>query len=116
VQKGSSLLRPLAALDLPPTRPLVAGDTLNDLSMFDIGLGRVAVRTAKPRSTPPSPATPTPISARCRAQPGCSMPCENLINRRASIASSLVLVYHRQPYEEHVIACVSRLPGGDRSS
>lgn len=43
VQKGPTLLRTLHALDLPRHRTLVAGDTLNDLSMFDTGLAGVAV-------------------------------------------------------------------------
>ena len=43
VQKGPTLLRTLQALNLPAHRTLVAGDTLNDLSMFDTGLAGVAV-------------------------------------------------------------------------
>ena len=43
VQKGPTLLRTLQALNLPAHRTLVAGDTLNDLSMFDTGLTGVAV-------------------------------------------------------------------------
>ena len=43
VQKGPTLLRTLAALGLPAERTLVAGDTLNDLSMFRTGLAGVAV-------------------------------------------------------------------------
>jgi hydroxymethylpyrimidine pyrophosphatase-like HAD family hydrolase len=43
VHKGSTLLRTLAALGLPEHRTLVAGDTLNDLSMFQTGLTGVAV-------------------------------------------------------------------------
>ncbi|WP_031406713.1 HAD family hydrolase [Thiomonas sp. FB-Cd] len=43
VQKGPTLLRTLLALGLPSHRTLVAGDTLNDLSMFDTGLAGVAV-------------------------------------------------------------------------
>ncbi len=43
VQKGPTLLRTLMALGLPAQRTLVAGDTLNDLSMFDTGLAGVAV-------------------------------------------------------------------------
>jgi HAD superfamily hydrolase (TIGR01484 family) len=38
VSKGPSLLRLLDHLDLPHDRVLVAGDTLNDLSMFQTGL------------------------------------------------------------------------------
>ncbi|MGE0071969.1 MAG: HAD family hydrolase [Thiomonas sp.] len=48
VQKGSTLLRTLAALGLPEHRTLVAGDTLNDLSMFQTGLTGVAVRNCEP--------------------------------------------------------------------
>lgn len=43
VQKGPTLLRTLQALNLSAHRTLVAGDTLNDLSMFDTGLAGVAV-------------------------------------------------------------------------
>lgn len=43
VQKGPTLLRTLDALNLPAQRTLVAGDTLNDLSMFDTQLAGVAV-------------------------------------------------------------------------
>ena len=43
VQKGPTLLRTLTALGLPTQRTLVAGDTLNDLSMFETGLAGVAV-------------------------------------------------------------------------
>lgn len=38
ISKGPSLLRLLAELKLPRERVLVAGDTLNDLSMFETGL------------------------------------------------------------------------------
>ena len=48
VQKGPTLLRTLAALGLSPQRTLVAGDTLNDLSMFDTGLCGVAVGNREP--------------------------------------------------------------------
>ena len=48
VQKGPTLLRTLAALALPAHRTLVAGDTLNDLSMFDTGLTGVAVGNREP--------------------------------------------------------------------
>jgi hydroxymethylpyrimidine pyrophosphatase-like HAD family hydrolase len=48
VQKGPTLLRTLQALDLPADRTLVAGDTLNDLSMFDTGLAGVAVGNREP--------------------------------------------------------------------
>lgn len=48
VQKGPTLLRTLQALGLPPERTLVAGDTLNDLSLFQTGLAGVAVANREP--------------------------------------------------------------------
>ena len=48
VQKGPTLLRTLQALNLPPERTLVAGDTLNDLSLFQTGLAGVAVANREP--------------------------------------------------------------------
>ncbi|MBX3633595.1 MAG: HAD hydrolase family protein [Simplicispira sp.] len=48
VQKGPTLLRTLAALNLPPERTLVAGDTLNDLSLFQTGLQGVIVANREP--------------------------------------------------------------------
>ncbi|PKP64360.1 MAG: alpha,alpha-trehalose-phosphate synthase [Alphaproteobacteria bacterium HGW-Alphaproteobacteria-8] len=43
VSKGPSLKRLVAHLGLAPQRVLAAGDTLNDLSMFDAGVPAVAV-------------------------------------------------------------------------
>lgn len=48
VQKGPTLLRTLRALGLSAQRTLVAGDTLNDLSMFRTGLNGVAVANREP--------------------------------------------------------------------
>lgn len=48
VAKGPSLLRLIDALDLPDDRVLVAGDTLNDLSLFHTGLRGVAVGNSEP--------------------------------------------------------------------
>jgi len=49
VRKGPTLLRFLEALDLPAERTLVAGDTLNDLSLFETGLDGVAVGNSEPK-------------------------------------------------------------------
>lgn len=43
VQKGPTLLRLIESLNLATERVLVAGDTLNDLSLFETGLKGVAV-------------------------------------------------------------------------
>lgn len=48
VSKGPSLLRLLAHLGVRNDRVLVAGDTLNDLSMLDLGLPAVAVGGSEP--------------------------------------------------------------------
>ena len=48
VQKGPTLLRTLDALGLPQQRTLVAGDTLNDLSLFQTGLQGVIVANREP--------------------------------------------------------------------
>lgn len=47
VSKGPSLLRLLDHLSLPAERVLVAGDTLNDLSMFETGLHGAVVGGAE---------------------------------------------------------------------
>lgn len=48
VSKGPSLLRLLAHLNIDNARTLVAGDTLNDLSMLELGLPAVAVGGSEP--------------------------------------------------------------------
>ncbi len=48
VQKGPTLLRTIDALGLPRERVLVAGDTLNDLSLFQTGLQGVVVANREP--------------------------------------------------------------------
>ena len=49
VAKGPTLLRTVAALGLPQDRVLVAGDTLNDLSLFETQLKGVAVGNSEPK-------------------------------------------------------------------
>ncbi|MGB3408171.1 MAG: HAD-IIB family hydrolase [Jannaschia sp.] len=48
VSKGPSLLRLLTHLDIDSRRVLVAGDTMNDLSMLKMGLSAVAVGGSEP--------------------------------------------------------------------
>ncbi len=48
VSKGPSLLRLLEHLGIDSRRTLVAGDTLNDLSMLELGLPAVAVGGSEP--------------------------------------------------------------------
>lgn len=48
VSKGPSLVRLLEQLNIPPERVLVAGDTLNDLTMFQTGLRGAVVGASEP--------------------------------------------------------------------
>jgi HAD superfamily hydrolase (TIGR01484 family) len=48
IAKGPTLMRLVDAFDLPDDRVLVAGDTLNDLSLFHTGLRGVAVGNSEP--------------------------------------------------------------------
>ncbi|WP_340118529.1 HAD family hydrolase [Pelagibius sp. 7325] len=48
VAKGPTLLRLIDHLGIAPGRVLVAGDTLNDLSLFETGLTGVAVGNSEP--------------------------------------------------------------------
>lgn len=48
VQKGPTLLKTLQVLGLPQHRTLVAGDTLNDLSLYQTGLRGVVVANREP--------------------------------------------------------------------
>ncbi|WP_299629343.1 HAD family hydrolase [uncultured Tateyamaria sp.] len=48
VSKGPSLMRLLAHLSIDHKRTLVAGDTMNDLSMLNLGLPAVAVGGSEP--------------------------------------------------------------------
>lgn len=48
IAKGPTLLHLIDHLDLPSERVLVAGDTLNDLSLFETGLKGVAVGNSEP--------------------------------------------------------------------
>jgi hypothetical protein len=108
VSKGPSLLRLLTHLGVANERCLVAGDTLNDLSMLSLGLPAVAVGNSEPaligrrwrgRSTCISPPATAP-----RASPRPSRPrrpaSRRGLRKEPPMSSDLVIVYHRQPYEE----------------
>ena len=49
IQKGPTLMRLIERLNLAAERVLVAGDTLNDLSLFQTGLKGVAVGNSEPK-------------------------------------------------------------------
>ena len=64
IAKGPTLLRLVQALGLPADRVLAAGDTMNDLSLFETGLKAVAVGNSEPRLRAALPETPQVYRAR----------------------------------------------------
>jgi glucosylglycerol-phosphate synthase len=111
VGKGPALLSLAEAAGFDPATIVVAGDTLNDLSMFETGLRGVVVGGAEPE-----------LVERVRKRPlvhiaageGCDGILEGLA-RHGAIAggapapedgargrAELVMVYHRLPYDEVV--------------
>jgi glucosylglycerol-phosphate synthase len=106
--KGTTLLELVEHLRLDPDRLLVAGDSLNDLSMFRAGFRGVCVGESEPGLL-----CATADSERVLHTNGSG--CEGIIeglqhfrlaNAHANTASGepghadLVVVYHRLPYEE----------------
>jgi glucosylglycerol-phosphate synthase len=110
--KGSTLLALTAMLGFDPSRVLVAGDTLNDLSMFEAGFRGVCVGESEPGLLAATACLPDVLHARA---PGCGGILEamrhfRLVDERAPASrfdhragkADLVMVYHRLPYEEQV--------------
>ena len=64
VNKGATLLELLAWLELDPARVVTAGDTLNDLAMFETGLAGVMVGNAEPALLAHLPRLPSVYRAR----------------------------------------------------
>ena len=75
VNKGSTLLALLALLELPAERVVTAGDTLNDLAMFETGLAGVMVGNAEPALRQHLPRLPRTYPARAH---GCGGIVEGL--------------------------------------
>lgn len=69
VAKGPTLRRFIDTLDLPARHVLVAGDTMNDLSLFETGLDGVAVGNSEPRLVAELPRLTRTYHS---PQPGCA--------------------------------------------
>ena len=110
--KGSTLRALVEYLDIAPELVLVAGDTLNDLSMYDQGFAGVCVGKSEPALLHATRQLDNVLHA---SKPGCGGILEAIryfklfnnkqISRYApSIQhtgkAELVMVYHRLPYEE----------------
>lgn len=114
VNKGSTLVALVSHLGLDPDAVLVAGDTLNDLSMFEQGLKGVCVGESEGSLIDRTRGLAHVLHAK---QPGCGGILEALshfgflgaqsIEAMREVVqkpgeSDLVVVYHRLPYEEVV--------------
>ncbi|MGI4843454.1 MAG: glucosylglycerol-phosphate synthase [Janthinobacterium lividum] len=110
VGKGQAVLALAAALGIEPGSIVVAGDTLNDLSMFETGLHGVVVGHAEPALVEAVRKLPLVHLA---AGEGCdgileglarhgalAPPAGGLRVRRPDGRAALVMVYHRLPYDE----------------
>ena len=112
VNKGSSLLRLVELIGIDPDQVLVAGDTLNDLSMLTCGLKGVCVGESEPSLLAGTQTCTRVVHA---DSPGCGGIIQAFSHfgflgphgfaaetRQAVEAgqADLVIVYHRLPYEE----------------
>lgn len=75
VNKGSTLLNLIELLEIDPGRVVTAGDTLNDLAMFQTGLAGVMVGNAEPALVEALPRLPQVYRARAE---GCEGIVEGL--------------------------------------
>ena len=113
--KGSTLGALVAHLGVSPARVLVAGDTLNDLSMFAAGFLGVCVGGSEPALLAATRGLDNVLHA---GNPGCGGILEAIshfglldakqVRRHAPPVreagnAELVMVYHRLPYEETVV-------------
>lgn len=111
-RKGSTLRALVEELEVPPARVLVAGDTLNDLSMYGEGFPGVCVGESEPALLDATAGLERVLHADA---PGCggilqAMAHFDLLEAddyapppHAHGKAGLVMVYHRLPYEEHII-------------
>jgi glucosylglycerol-phosphate synthase len=106
VSKGDTLRRLAAQLAVPDHEIVVAGDTLNDLSLFETGYRGVVVGQAEPALLAATAGRPHIHHA---TAPGAGGILEVLRERAhfdvpapesPSGDAQLVVVYHRLPYEE----------------
>lgn len=112
--KGRTLRALAAQLGLPAERILVAGDTLNDLSLYDAGFTGVCVGDSEPALLEATRGRERVLHA---GAPGCGGILEAIAHfgllpaNDAHVAApapgvagtaDLVMVYHRLPFEESV--------------
>lgn len=111
VSKGSTLRRLTEHLHIPPGQVLVAGDTLNDESLFTEGFRGVVVGHAEPALREATAGLPSVLHAVTPGAGGIleavrtldgapfATPEEDTVSGDAQ----LVVVYHRLPFDERVV-------------
>ncbi len=111
VSKGHTLASLLELMDMDSDRVLVAGDTLNDLTMFQLGLKGVVVGGSEPDLVRALQGTEDIFLAQSPGAGGILQAIEyfDLLKEKSAPrvavpskdgASELVVVYHRLPYDE----------------
>lgn len=117
VNKGSTLKKLVDFLGFPEDRILVAGDTLNDLSLFNTGFSGVAVGESEPALLEATRTMKNVYHAQSEGAGGIlecmesmetfaaySKSCDVvLVPTEASKDRQLIMVYHRLPYERKMI-------------
>lgn len=112
VNKGTTLSRLVETLEIPKDQVLVAGDTLNDLSMYEQGFKGVCVGASEPELLQGTADMDHVLQSE---HPGCDgilqafshfgfLGSKGIDHFKATEkpagTSSLVVVYHRLPYDE----------------
>ncbi len=114
VNKGSTLSALVAHLGVDRDSVLVAGDTLNDLSMYEAGFKGVCVGDSEAGLLAATADLPLAMAAQAAGAGGILEAIahfdllapghvQSLSNDSETGAADLVMVYHRLPYEEHLI-------------
>lgn len=112
VNKGSTLIQLVKMLDMDPDQVLVAGDTLNDLSLYETGYKGVVVGKAEEALSTATKDIPTVFHASVPGAGGIMesfshFPEFNTFDQRQKAmelhphagATQMVMLYHRLPYE-----------------
>ena len=97
VSKGTTLARLVEALDLDRERILVAGDTMNDLSLFQAGFKGVAVGNSEPRLKRAVERMPNVFSSRLPGAAGIADAIRNYKFKGAPIHEQVVAGHRLSP-------------------